>query len=241
MADEISHEMWRQLRREVKAKFPQAIILGEIWHDNEHWLKGDQFDGVMNYKLQKILVDYFGMYPIKAKTAADRMNGLLMSNTEQANAMALNFLDNHDTPRFFRFTGGNSDKLLCALCAMVMFLGMPCVFYGTELPLDGEGDPDCRKTFDWTFQRQSKEYAENFGKILGLKKQAALTGIVCRVKAKGGLLCITRECDGESVTAHFNTSGRAHSFKAEGETLFSLNADGNRILNDGVVVVKNKR
>ncbi|MDE7329794.1 MAG: alpha amylase N-terminal ig-like domain-containing protein, partial [Clostridia bacterium] len=49
VADEISHEMWRQLRREVKEKYPQALIIGEIWHDNEHWLRGDQFDGVMNY------------------------------------------------------------------------------------------------------------------------------------------------------------------------------------------------
>ncbi|MDE7158900.1 MAG: alpha amylase N-terminal ig-like domain-containing protein, partial [Clostridiales bacterium] len=40
VADEISHEMWRQLRREVKEQFPEALILGEIWHVNEHWLRG---------------------------------------------------------------------------------------------------------------------------------------------------------------------------------------------------------
>ena len=55
VADEISHEMWRQLRKAVKHKYPQALILGEIWHENEHWLKGDQMDGIMNYKLQKYL------------------------------------------------------------------------------------------------------------------------------------------------------------------------------------------
>lgn len=241
VADEISHEMWRQLRHEVKESYPQALILGEIWHDNEHWLKGDQFDGVMNYKLQKILVDYFGVFPIKAKTAADRMNGLLLANTEQANAMALNFLDNHDTPRFFRFTGGNRDRLLCALCAMVVFPGMPCVFYGTELPLDGAGDPDCRKPFDWTFCDQDRVYAENFKKIIGLKKQAALSGVKCRIGASGGVLSVMREKDGECLTAYFNTCGRAKAIRIDGEVLFGLNYKDDRILNDGVVVVKNKQ
>ncbi|MDE6411882.1 MAG: glycoside hydrolase family 13 protein [Clostridia bacterium] len=240
VADEVSHEMWRQLRREVKEKFPEALIIGEIWHNNEHWLRGDQLDGVMNYKLQKILADYFGKVPVSAEDAANRMNGLLIANTGMANAMALNFLDNHDTPRFFRTAGGNTDKLLCALSAMVMFPGMPCVFYGTELPLDGAGDPDCRKTFDWSFKNQSETYRERFQAILGLKKQTALSGTDAEITAENGLLKITRKEDGESVAAYFNTSGKAKPVVIDGEILFALNCKDNRILNDGTLVVKNK-
>lgn len=240
VADEISHETWRQLRREVKQNYPEALILGEIWHLNEQWLRGDQLDGVMNYKLQKILADYFGAEPISAKKAADRMNALLLMNTEQANSMALNFLDNHDTPRFLRFAGGNRDKLLCALCAMVVFPGIPCVFYGTELPLDGAGDPDCRKTFDWTFSSQDGEYARNFKKILALKRQSALRGGSAAVTAENGILKITRNGDGEKISAYFNTCGRAVSVGICGEALFALNFSDGRILNDGVIVVKNK-
>ena len=239
VADEISHAMWRQLRRAVTEKYPDALILGEIWHDNEPWLKGDQFDGVMNYKLQKILVDYFGKSPVKAKEAADRMNGLLLANTEQANAMALNFLDNHDTPRFLRFTGGNYDKLLCALCAAVIFPGMPCVFYGTELPLDGDGDPDCRKTFDWTFQNQRKEFKESFNKIIGLKSQCAFKNARAEIAAENGILKIFRETEEGSVTAYFNTGGRTKKLEVNGSIIFSLNYKKGRLLNDGTVVIKN--
>lgn len=240
VADEISHEMLRQLRREVKEKYPQALILGEIWHDNEHWLRGDKLDGVMNYKLQKILVDYFGGNPITAAEAANRMNALLIANRGQANAMALNFLDNHDTPRFLKFSGGKSDRLLCALCAAVVFPGMPCVFYGTELPLDGDGDPDCRKTFDWTFAGQNKEFAENFKKILRLKEQSALRGGTAEISATDGVLKISRKSGGESITAHFNADGRAKKLPVCGEKLLSLNYIGDRILSNGAVVVKNK-
>lgn len=239
VADEISHETWRQLRREVKEKYPQALIIGEIWHDNVQWLNGDQLDGVMNYKLQKILVDYFGERSIKATDAAGRMNGLLFANTEQANAMALNFLDSHDTPRFLRFAGGNRDRLLCALCAAVMFPGMPCVLYGTEIPLDGAGDPDCRKPFDWTFKNRPAAFASNFKSVIGLKKQRALTGARAEITAVNGLLKITRTADGESVTAYFNTSGTENRAVIDGEIIFSINFENGKILNDGAVVVKN--
>ncbi|MDE6373290.1 MAG: alpha-glycosidase, partial [Clostridia bacterium] len=240
VADEISHEMWRQLRAEVKVRFPNALILGEVWHDNEQWLKGDQMDGIMNYKLQKILVDYFGLYPITAKRAAERMNGLLMQNTEQANAMALNFLDNHDTPRFLRFTGGNADKVLCALCAMVMFPGMPCVFYGTELPLDGDGDPDCRKTFDWSFANRSEVYADAFKRILALKSEGALCGGRTEISAENGLLKMVRTANGERLTAYFNTGGREKKLVSKGVTLFAFNYNADRISDNGAVVIKNK-
>lgn len=136
VADELSHEFLRRIRREVKAKYPEALILGEIWHDNAHWLRGDQLDGIMNYKLQKILADYFGMYPITAKQAADRMNGLLMMNSVQANAMALNFLDNHDTPRFFRFTG--AIRTNCSARSARWFFSPACRACSTA--------PNCRST-----------------------------------------------------------------------------------------------
>lgn len=240
VADEVSHEMWRQLRREVKEKYPQALIIGEIWHINEQWLKGDQLDGVMNYKFQKIMVDYFGKTPIKAEQAANRMNALLMANCAQANAMALNFLDSHDTPRFFNFAGGSPDKLLCALCAVFMFPGIPCVLYGTELPLEGEGDPDCRKTFDWTFKNRNNGYEQNFKAIVGLKKQPALSGVWAEISAENGVLKMTRRAAGEQVTAYFNTDGKPKKIKFDGEVIFSLNYENDRLLNDGTAVVKNK-
>lgn len=240
VADEVSHEMWRQLRREVKEKYPQTLIIGEIWHNNEQWLKGDQLDGVMNYKLQKIMVDYFGKTPIRAEQAANRMNALLMSNSAQANAMALNFLDSHDTPRFFNFAGGNRDKLLCALCAIYMFPGIPCVLYGTEIPLEGEGDPDCRKTFDWTFKNQKSDYKQNFKTIVGLKKHPALSGAEAEIAAENGILKITRRSAGEKITAYFNTCGKSKNIKFDGEVIFGLNYENYRLLNDGTVVVKNK-
>lgn len=53
VANEVDHSFWRKFRTEVKAIKPDLYILGEIWHDSMPWLRGDQFDAVMNYPLRQ--------------------------------------------------------------------------------------------------------------------------------------------------------------------------------------------
>ncbi len=42
-------DFWREFRRRVKGVNPDAYIVGEVWVDSRHWLKGDMWDAVMNY------------------------------------------------------------------------------------------------------------------------------------------------------------------------------------------------
>ncbi len=44
---------WQEFRRRVKGGKPDAYIVGEIWEDARRWLKGDQYDAVMNYLFTK--------------------------------------------------------------------------------------------------------------------------------------------------------------------------------------------
>ncbi len=238
VSDEVSHEMWRELRRAVKGVKSDALILGEVWHENAHYLRGDQFDGVMNYKLQKIFIDYFAERTADAQAGCDRISELWLKNTEQANTMMLNFLDNHDTPRFLRYAGGNKDAVLSAFAAMVMHPGMPCVFYGTELPLDGGGDPDCRKAFDWTFKGQDKNYIEKFKRILRLKQQAALQTGDFSVRAEHGLLALERVAGKRTIIAYFNQTGKATDCPGKGHIIIENKCEGNVILSGGVKILE---
>lgn len=239
VADEVSHTMWRALREAVKTVKPDALILGEVWHENTHYLRGNEFDGVMNYRVQKTFIDYFACGKITAKEAANRLNRVLMQNFEQVNAMMLNFLDNHDTPRFLRFCGGEKERLLAALCALVLFPGMPCIFYGTELPLDGGGDPDCRRTFDWTFVSQDKAYFARYKQILALKKELCAQTGNTEIKAENGVLMIVRSRKSERITAVFNME-TARSFAGAGKILYEQNYNGKTLGLNGVIVFKEK-
>src|SRR5215471_239180 len=50
---------WRALRCRVKAKNPEAYLVGEIWHRADRWLGGDQFDAVMNYQFTRACYSFF--------------------------------------------------------------------------------------------------------------------------------------------------------------------------------------
>ena len=207
VADEVSHTFWRELRAEVKAKYPEALLLGEVWHENTMFLHGDEFDGVMNYKLQKVFVDYFALRTADAREAAARINRIWYKNTRQANEMMLNFLDNHDTPRFLRLCGEDVQPLMKALAALYFAVGMPCVTYGTELPLTGDGDPDCRRTYDWGKTPALRDCMKALAEMRRELPRGEL-----RAHDENGALVLVRENAAERVAAYFggrpNIGGR---------------------------------
>jgi glycosidase len=56
VADEVSHSLWRELRRKLKQANPDILIIGEVWNHANAWLRGDEFDTVTNYKLRSALI-----------------------------------------------------------------------------------------------------------------------------------------------------------------------------------------
>ena len=69
---------------------PEAVIIGENWWDAEPWLRGDQFDGVMNYEVQRACVLYFAQRKIHPQQLQERLTRAWMRNTDQANFSMLN-------------------------------------------------------------------------------------------------------------------------------------------------------
>jgi neopullulanase len=49
---------WIEFRSRVKKANPDAYLVGEIWHESKRWLRGDQFDAVMNYLVTAALMGW---------------------------------------------------------------------------------------------------------------------------------------------------------------------------------------
>ena len=190
VADEVSHDFWRQFRKAVKAAKPDALIVGENWHDSRPWLEGDQFDSIMNYSFTKACLDYFAYEKYSAQRFCERLSEILMRNTDQVNEMMLNLLDSHDTERFLTNVGENADKLKCALAVLFFFVGMPCIYYGTEIGTAGGYDPDSRRTFDWDKTRWNMDIYNTVKDLIRLRKEQIGGGI--RIYAQNDLLVIER-------------------------------------------------
>ena len=191
VSDEISHDFWRAFRKEIKGLKKDAVIIGENWHDGSNFLMGDQFDSIMNYSFTKASLDYF-KGEIDARAMAFRLNRVLVRNKDQVNRMNLNFLDTHDTLRFLTEVDGSEDKLLSGIALMTVFIGTSCMYYGTEIGLEGSYDPDCRRSFLWDRLGEKDNLIRKIKEIFSLKSKEAIREGGIRVKSDEGLLVIER-------------------------------------------------
>lgn len=214
VADEVSHDFWRKFRRAVKAENPQAILIGESWHDACAWLQGDQYDSIMNYSFTKACLDFFAFRTYGAQAFCDRLSEILMRNTDQVNEMMLNLLDSHDTERFLTNAGGDLKQLCNALAVLFFFPGMPCLYYGTEIGMEGGYDPDSRRTFDWNKEHRNGALSALVRRLTKLKREKIRGGV--RMYVQGELFVMERG----ALTLLVNNTDRELSFSRDGERRF---------------------
>lgn len=172
VADEVDHAFWRELRREVKAVNPDAYILGEVWHDASPWLRGDQFDAVMNYPFSDAAYEFLTEERIGASTFADKCTRLLMRYPDRTNRSLFNLLGSHDTERLLRRCGGDERTFRLAMVLLFTYPGAPCVYYGDEVGMTGGDDPDCRRTMVWDEAEQNRALLSFVRRLVSLRTDA---------------------------------------------------------------------
>ena len=192
VSDEVSHEFWRAFRTAVKSEKEDAVIIGENWHNANDYLRGDQYDSIMNYSFTKACLDYFAWKTIDTDEMADRLNDILARNNNVVNDLMLNLLDSHDTPRFFTEVSKDKETFINALHLLYLFPGTPCIFAGTELLTEGGGDPDCRRCMDWkkTDKSDKSEVFELLRKLTGLREKYDLRTKDVKISSKDGMLVL---------------------------------------------------
>ncbi len=218
---------WQEFRQVVKRANPQAYITGEIPWDAQRWLRGDQFDGVMNYLLTYACWGFFGGKGLDMHLVGDwYKNAPDYYQTREAPAFAetvtrllghyplpavhaqMNLLDSHDTARFLSLAGG--DKRLQRLAATFLFTypGAPCVYYGDEIGLEGGKDPDNRRAFPWDEKRWDLDLRAHYQQLIALRKQVAAlrSGEFKVLHAAGQVLVYERRLAEQVVVTAINRS-----------------------------------
>ncbi len=176
-------EFWREFRRRVKAANPEAYIVGEIWHEAQRWLQGDQFDAVMNYILARAALGFFGretfdqrirpggfkIRPLRARAFGREIRRMIGLYPPAITQVQLNILDSHDTPRFLHLAGGDESALRLALLFQMTMPGAPNIYYGTEIGMTGGSDPDCRRAFPWDASQWNRDMLEFTRRAIALR------------------------------------------------------------------------
>ncbi len=208
VSDEVDHEFWRAFRKTVKAAKKDAYILGELWLNSLPWLMGDQFDAVMNYPFTRNCLHYFVYQRISTKQLRESITKLQMDHMQQVNEVMFNLLDSHDTPRFLTLAEGDKSKLKLAAAFQFTFSGAPCIYYGTEIGMEGAGDPDCRRTMQWDEQSWDKELRSYYKKLISLRKKhnALRRGSLQWIDCKDDVLAYIRETPEEKIFVFINNN-----------------------------------
>jgi len=212
VSDEVSHGFWRKFRTRIKKLGKDYCLIGEKWQDARSYLAGDQFDSIMNYGFTKAMTDYFVNASITSEQLAERLYAVVMRNITPVNYMMLNLLDCHDTHRFYSLTGRDENKLLQALAIELFMPGAAMIYYGTEIPLEGGYDPDCRRCFDWNCD---KRFTQRVKELLKFKKLRALAEGDVRFDAEDGAFIVERKANGQTVTLFVNNTDKKIAVRGE--------------------------
>jgi alpha-amylase len=142
------------------------------------------------------------------------------------NKALVNFIDNHDVPRFL-FSGAGVESLHSALTFIYTAEGIPCLYYGTEQELDGGNDPANREDLWKTDYDTSGRTFRFVKKLAGIRKKskalrrgdAAVVWASARTgeESDAGILAYERaggDADGDYALVIFN----AHRTKASAPT-----------------------
>lgn len=113
VADELPDEFIQILRKTMKEKDVDSVLMGEVWEDASNkesygkkraYLMGEELDSVMNYPFREIMIDFFN-----GRQDARHANDVLMSiyeNYPLHNFYSnMNLIGTHDVPRILTILG----------------------------------------------------------------------------------------------------------------------------------------
>lgn len=228
VADELPDEFLDKLCYSLYGT--DAILIGEVWENavtkisyghRRRYLGGEQLDGVTNYPIRNAIIEFVRYGNAESLNAA--ILQLINDYPPHALHNMLNILSTHDTVRILtalsedkvpaekseRATKKIGDKvsarkrLMLASLLQYTLPGVPCLFYGDEVGIQGYEDPFCKQCFPWG--AEDKKLLSHYRKLGRLRRQRALKGGAYKTEyAEQGLFIFTRGEDDDMLTVIVN-------------------------------------
>ena len=244
VADELSDDFLKTLNIKLKSVNPDGIVYGEVWEDasnkiaydkRKKYFLGNELDSVMNYPFREAIIDYIKYGNSERFYSTCKM---LSSHYPKHNAdLLMNLLGTHDTERILTVLGTDSvdgytnaelsqkrmskaeykkakELLMLAYAIVATVPGVPCIYYGDEVGMQGYRDPFNRLPFPWG--KEDTEILKFYQKIGKIRKQERVFkgGLFKLIECDSNILAFARYDDEEFTVTLVNRSTEKYSFES---------------------------
>ncbi|MBR3863956.1 MAG: glycoside hydrolase family 13 protein [Clostridia bacterium] len=245
VVDELTDDFVLNIRKALKQK-GDMFLIGEVWEDatnkiaygiRRKYFTDGELDSVMNYPLRSAIIDFVltGRCELLIKTVYEQINNY----PKEALDCLMNVLSTHDSTRILTLLGRRetiTDKELMKkekldsfeyrraverqkLASVLQFFlyGIPSVYYGDEIGLEGDLDPYNRRCFTW--DKIDSELLSHYKKIASIRNSnlSFKDGAIQIKHAKGGAFVFTRGEGKEQITVALNATNHVKEITFSGK------------------------
>ena len=247
VADELPDSFIKEIRKAIKAYGKDCLLIGEVWEDASNkisygerrtYLYGDELDTVMNYPFREAIIGF-----LKTGNACEFMDTVMSvqeNYPKRVTDILMNSLSTHDTERIITslIWNGEGDRAaqaafylnegdylkgveLVKLATVLQFTlpGIPCIYYGDEIGMQGCKDPFNRGYMKWD---QADENILSFTRRMAdfRKTRPALTdGVFVPYVNHDGFLSFFRKNDQDSLLVAVNISNEEVNLVVDDENI----------------------
>ena len=222
----LNQEVSRGIRRAMDETNSEAWLVAENADHSPSDLDGFGWHGTMNYNgFARPLVNWFN----KPSKTMGNFSGLPGGNPRydgvgtvammrafaagipwRSLVASMVLLDSHDTARFRSVVGNDEAAHLAAATLLFTYPGVPSIFAGDELGLEGTWGEDSRRTIDWEHpEKWNKHLYDGFKTLIAVRKKhdALINGGIRWIHASENSMAYLRESKKETLLIYVARQG----------------------------------
>ena len=235
------------------------------YDERKNYFDGSRLDSVMNYPFKNSIIHY--VRTGDAPSIRESVESIVLNYPKEVLDCLMNLLGSHDNTRvltaladidnaqhfskdekaYYRLSPQQMNvalkRLKIAVVIQMTLPGVPCIYYGDEVQMEGFEDPFNRRCFPWG--EENEDLLDWYKKIISIRKANDVykNGTYSTVKASEGIYAFERASGTESLITVSNCGSYSSMIFLPGEyrdLLTGKSYDGGITVSPGVVMILKK-
>ncbi len=224
--DDFHDEVMQGIRNAMHEVNPDTWLVAENGDFKASDLNGLGWQGAMNYQgFMRPFWNWINKNPAITggfqglPFAMPKINGgQLVASIQEFNSSipwrsltaSMLLLDSHDTARFRTVVLGDKNAHIAAMTMMMTYPGVPSIFAGDEIGLEGSWGEDARRTINWADKTEwDTQFLAEVKKLVSLRKsrKALIDGGLRWIAIENDYIAYLRESAKESILVLISRGG----------------------------------